>query len=250
MKIHCISIFPEIIQSALAHSIPGKAQERGLLELNCVQLRDFATDKHQKVDDIPYGGGVGMVFKCEPVVRALRHVASEESIVIHPTPAAPRFTHQVAADLAHASHLVFIASRYEGLDQRVIDRFVDRAYSLGDYVLSGGELAVAVMIDVILRFVPGNIRAESYREDSFFNGILDHPHYTRPPDFEGLDVPEVLQHGNHEAIRLWRKTQALKRTLALRPDLLQSLALDAEAEAIIDRLRSESESTTPDAIDR
>ncbi len=221
MRIDCLSIFPELIGDVLVHSIPGKAQERGLVSIHQHNIRDHAVDKHHKVDDIPYGGGAGMVFKPEPVVAAIRAVRSEEALVIHPSPAAPRLTQADIIELARAPHLIFLASRYEGLDQRVIDHFVDREYSIGDFVISGGELACAVMIDAIVRLLPGAIgKEESFQEDSFYTGLLDYPHYTRPPDFEGYCVPEVLQSGNHEKIRRWRREQARARTRRFRPDLL------------------------------
>jgi len=222
MRIDCLSIFPDMIGDALSHSIPGKAQEKGLLTIAQHNIRDYATDKHHKVDDIPYGGGVGMVFKPEPVVRAIQAVTTPGALVIHPSPAAPPLTQKDIIELAGYTHLIFLASRYEGLDQRVVDHYVDREYSLGDYVISGGELAVAVMIDAVVRLMPGAIgKEESYREDSFYAGILDHPHYTRPADFEGLKVPEVLQSGNHAKIETWRREQALMRTRRFRPDLLK-----------------------------
>lgn len=220
-RIDCLSIFPEIIEGALGYSIPAKARERGLLTIQQHNIRDYATDKHQKVDDIPYGGGVGMVFKPEPTVRAIRALLGPKTLVIHPSPAAPKLTQQDICELAGVDHLLFIASRYEGLDQRVIDHYVDREYSIGDFVISGGELACAVMIDAIVRLIPGAIGKESsYKEDSFYTGMLDHPHYTRPAVFEDLPVPAVLQSGNHEKIRQWRAEQALERTRRLRPDLL------------------------------
>jgi len=230
MRIDCLSIFPDIIRGALSHSIPEKAREKGLVSILHHDIRDYAADKHQKVDDIPYGGGVGMVFKPEPAAAAIRAVNSPKALVIHPSPAAPRLTQADVTALAQRPHLIFLASRYEGLDQRVIDQFVDVEYSLGDFVISGGELACAAMIDAIIRLLPGALgKEESYREDSFFNGLLDYPHYTRPPEFEGHEVPEVLRSGNHEAIRIWRKRQALARTLRYRPDLLETADLDKEA---------------------
>jgi len=240
MRIDCLSIFPEIITGALGHSIPARATDRGLLEIVQHDIRDYAADKHQKVDDIPYGGGAGMVFKPEPVVAAIRAVRSEEALVIHPSPAAPRLTQADVIALAERSHLVFVASRYEGLDQRVIDGHIDREYALGDFVISGGELACAMMIDAIVRMLPGAVGKEaSIREDSFFDGLLDHPHYTRPPEFEGVPIPDVLLSGHHEAIRLWRKREALRRTLRYRPDLLEGRALDKEERAILEALRDD-----------
>lgn len=237
MHIDCLTIFPEIIEGALSASIPAKARERQLFQLACHDLRHFTEDKHLKVDDIPYGGGVGMVFKPEPVVRGIRHLRREGTLVIHPSPAAPRLCQSDIVELSQCSHLLLIASRYEGMDQRVIDHHVDREYAIGDFVISGGELACAVLIDAIVRLIPGALgKSESFEADSFFNGILDHPHYTRPPEFEGHTVPEVLQSGHHERIREWRKRQALTRTKTFRPDLLESAELDDEALAILKSL--------------
>lgn len=242
MRIDCISIFPQIVRQALEHTIPGKAQERGLLEIHHHDLRDYALDKHHKVDDIPYGGGVGMVFKPEPAIRALREIRQDGGLVIHPSPAAPRFRQTDVLELAKEHQIVFLASRYEGLDQRVIDHYVDREYSLGDFVISGGELAAAVMIDAVIRALPGALgKEDSFHEDSFSNGLLDYPHYTRPPVFEDLEVPAVLQSGNHEAIRVWRKRESLRRTLHFRPDLLAKADLDKEAKKMLRELQQERE---------
>lgn len=237
MRIDCLSIFPEIIAAALDYSIPKKAQERGIVSIQQHNVRDYALDKHHKVDDIPYGGGVGMVFKPEPTMAAIKAVSSPDAMVIHPNPAAPVLRQADIVELSQAKHLIFVASRYEGMDQRVIDACVDREYSLGDFVISGGELAVAVMIDAIVRLLPGALgKASSYVEDSFFNGLLDYPHYTRPPEHEGHAVPEVLQSGNHEHIRQWRKREALRRTLEFRPDLLKQADLDREARKMLREL--------------
>jgi len=244
MRIDCLTIFPEIIEGALSASIPAKARERGIFELHCHDLRDYSQNKHFKIDDIPYGGGVGMVFTPGPIVRAIEAVRQPHSLVIHPSPVAPRLTQKNLLELREHSHLILIASRYEGLDQRVIEHHVDREYSLGDFVISGGELACAVMIDAIVRLLPGALgKSESFEEDSFFNGLLDYPHYTRPPEFEGLTVPEVLQSGHHEKIRLWRKRQSLERTLRIRPDLLEQVDLDKESRRILAELRSEKASS-------
>lgn len=229
MKIACASIFPDIIADSLRHSVIGKAQERGILQLVQVDIRDYTRDKHHRVDDIPYGGGVGMVFKPEPCIRAIRDHWSPGAVVIHPSPAAPRFDQNAARALAREPHLIFIASRYEGLDRRVVDAWVDCEFSLGDYVITGGELAASVMIDAIARLLPGTVgKADSVEQDSFFDGLLDYPHYTRPPDFETMRVPQVLLGGHHQKIDQWRRQEALKRTADLRPDLLEALGLDAD----------------------
>ena len=239
MRIDCLSIFPEIITGALGHSIPARARERGLLEILQHDIRDHTEDKHKKVDDIPYGGGAGMVFKPEPVVAAIRAVRTEAALVIHPSPAAPRLTQADVIELAGMPHLIFVASRYEGLDQRVIDHHIDREYALGDFVISGGELACAMMIDAVVRMLPGAVGKEaSIREDSFFDGLLDHPHYTRPAEFEGNAIPEVLQSGHHEEIRRWRKREALRRTLRFRPDMLVHRELDKEERTILRELHN------------
>lgn len=241
MRIDCLSIFPQIIADALAHSIPGRAQAGDQLSLHHHDLRDWATDKHHKVDDIPYGGGVGMVFKPEPAVAAIRAVKAmgqgARCLVIHPSPAAPPLTQAVVNELAEYEQLIFIASRYEGLDQRVIDHHVDREYSIGDFVISGGELACAVIIDAVARQIPGVVgKKESVEQDSYYDGLLDYPHYTRPAVFEEHEVPAELLNGHHEHIRIWRKQQALARTLQLRPDLLERAELDKEARKMLKKM--------------
>lgn len=240
MNIDCLTIFPEIIEGALSASIPKKARDRGIFNLKVHDLRAWSQDKHHKVDDIPYGGGVGMVFKPEPVVAGIQALRQPGSIVIHPSPVAPPLQQKDLLELRDAAHLIFVASRYEGLDQRVIDGYIDREYAIGDFVISGGELACATMIDALVRLLPGALgKSESYEEDSFFNGLLDYPHYTRPPEFDGHKVPEVLQSGHHEMIRKWRKKQALTRTLRLRPDLLAKAALDKEAKKMLAEIQRE-----------
>lgn len=242
MHIDCLSIFPEIIEGALSASIPAKAREKGIYSLNHVDIRTFSGNKHHKVDDIPYGGGVGMVFKPEPVVRAIESVKKPGSLVIHPSPVAPLLKQKDILELSQHHHLILVASRYEGLDQRVIDNYVDREYCLGDFVISGGELACAVLIDAMIRLLPGALgKAESFEEDSFYHGLLDYPHYTRPPEFQGSDVPAVLQSGHHERIRQWRKKKALERTLRWRPDLLDQANLDKEAKAMLRTLQMDQE---------
>lgn len=246
MRIDCLSIFPQMIADALNHSIPARAQEKGLLEIVQHDIRDHTTDKHLKTDDIPYGGGAGMVFKPEPVVAALNAVRRPDSLVIHPSPAAPRMTQADVRMLSQRPHLVFIASRYEGLDQRIIDAHVDLEFAVADFVVSGGELPVAMMIDAVVRMLPGALgKQESFEADSFYDGLLDHPHYTRPPEFEGMEVPAVLREGHHEKIRIWRKQESLRRTLLYRPDLLALADLDKEARKLLHKLRAELDQDKP-----
>jgi len=245
VKIDCLSIFPEMIRDCLQYGVLGKAFERGLVDIDHHDIRAFTTDKHNRVDDVPYGGGAGMVFKPEPVVRALRHVTQPPCLVIHPAPAAPRFDQSVALELSEklqsGTQLVFIASRYEGLDHRVVSQFVNREYALGDFIISGGEMAIAMMIDAILRFVPDVLgNPESHQTESFHDHLLEHPHYTRPPVFEGQGVPEVLQQGHHEHIRKWRKRESIKRTFMYRPDLLALAELDKEGRTMLAAIREET----------
>jgi tRNA (guanine37-N1)-methyltransferase len=242
MRIDCLSIFPDLLSQVLSFGVIGKAQERHLIQIKQHDIRTYTRDKHQRVDDIPYGGGAGMVFKPDPVIYALRDIKRDHCLVIHPAPAAPRFDQNVAGELAElligGRQLIFIASRYEGLDHRVVEHYVDREYSLGDYIISGGELAVAAMVDATVRLLPGVLgNPESPETESFSEPLLEHPHYTRPPDFEGLEVPEVLLSGHHERIRLWRKRESIAKTLKFRPDLLIHAELDAESRKILHSLR-------------
>lgn len=224
MRIDVISIFPEYL-APLGLSLPGKAQENGLLELAVHDLRDWTQDRHRSVDDTPYGGGAGMVMKPEPWGAALDAVLRPGSVVIVPSPAGERFTQEIARELAGAAHLVFACGRYEGIDQRVIDHAADvaevRELSLGDYVLNGGEVAAMAMIEATVRLLPGFMgNAESLAEESHNDGLLEYPVYTKPATWRERSVPEVLLSGNHAAIAAWRRQQALERTAERRPDLL------------------------------
>jgi tRNA (guanine37-N1)-methyltransferase len=236
VRIDIVTIFPEFF-SVLDVSLLGKARERGLIDLEVHDLRDFAHDRHRTVDDTPYGGGAGMVMKPEPWGEAFDSIlpaapiapsdadAGEGSVVIFPSPAGERFTQATARELAFAPHLVFGCGRYEGIDQRVIDHTATRAsvreISLGDYVLNGGEVAAMAMIEAIGRLVPGVIgNPESLTEESHEDGLLEYPSYTKPGEWRGLAVPPVLLSGNHGAIAAWRREQQLERTQRVRPDLL------------------------------
>lgn len=220
MRLDIITLFPEVF-GPLHSSIPGRAQHKGALELHLHWLREFGLGAHHQVDDTPFGGGPGMVLKCEPIFECLDTIErSEDCLVIYPTPQGTPFKQAHAVELASHSHLIFLCGHYEGVDQRVRDALVDREYSLGDYVLSSGELATMVMADAIIRLLPGVIKPESYQQDSFFRRGLDHPHYTKPASYRGLDVPEVLQGGHHKRIDEWREQKALELTRRVRPDLL------------------------------
>ncbi len=227
MRIEILSLFPEIARASLAESILGKAQARGLVEIRHHNLRDWTTDRHHTADDTPYGGGQGMVMKCEPVFAAVEQLRSEFSAAPDGTrtvllsPGGRVFSHTVAGQYAKLEQLILISGHYEGIDQRVIDHLVDEELSIGDYVLTNGALAAAVVVDAVVRLRPGVLGDEkSALDDSFATGLLEFPHYTRPVEFRGWRVPDVLLSGNHGAIAQWRHDQALAKTLRQRPDLL------------------------------
>ena len=251
MTVDIVTIFPAMIGQPLAAGIIGRAIERGILDVKIRDLRDFTTDRHRVVDDVPYGGGPGMVLKPEPIFRALDAIAAERGnalTVIMLSPQGRRFTQAEAERLSGLQHIVLLCGRYEGFDERVRDR-VTEELSIGDYVLTGGELPALVVLDAVARFVPGVVGDEqSVAQDTFSRGILNHPQYTRPATIRSageagerdLDVPEVLMSGNHAEIRRWRKREALARTLARRPDLLDAAELDEEEEQLLRELKGAS----------
>jgi tRNA (guanine37-N1)-methyltransferase len=243
MRFDIVTIFPAMIEQMVAAGIVGRAIERGTLSVKVHDLRDFTTDRHRVVDDVPYGGGPGMVLKPEPIFRALDEIAGDGrgATVILTSPQGTRLTHETSQRLSRAERLVLLCGRYEGVDERVRAR-VDEEISIGDYVLSGGELAALVIVDAVARLVPGVVGDEqSVAEDSFSRGLLDFPQYTRPAELHGARVPDVLLSGNHAEIRRWRKRQAVTRTLARRPDLLSTAALDEEEREILRGLVREGE---------
>ncbi|MBN2808555.1 MAG: tRNA (guanosine(37)-N1)-methyltransferase TrmD [Deltaproteobacteria bacterium] len=234
MIIDVVTIFPRMFDSPFAESIIHRAQEQGQLQLRIHNLRDYCLDRHRVVDDYPYGGGAGMVMRPEPAFRAIQHLRGENfsGEVILPSPAGEPFSQRVAEKLSRLPQLIIFCPHYEGLDERV-STLVDREISLGDYVLTGGELPAMVMIDAVVRLQPGVLgSAESLAEESF-SPLLEYPHYTRPAQFAGLQVPEVLLSGHHVRIREWRRRQALRRTLSRRPDLLVDAQLTAQEEALL-----------------
>ncbi|HCG57226.1 MULTISPECIES: tRNA (guanosine(37)-N1)-methyltransferase TrmD [Brevibacterium] len=272
MKIDVVSIFPEYL-AGLQLSLIGKAVDQGLLHMNVHDLRDFTFDRHNTVDDSPYGGGAGMVMKAEPWALALEHILGGESlgttvdeqtvtgnsvdaesdaavkpILIVPSPAGPVFNQRIAEELSGAEHLVFACGRYEGIDQRVIDWSADhfdlRPMSIGDYVLNGGEVASMVMIEAVSRLIPGVIgNPESLTEESHEDGLLEYPIYTKPSSWRDREVPEILLSGNHGAIARWRRDRRLERTAEVRPDLLAELpSLDKHDRAVVERFESRDES--------
>ena len=232
MKIDVITIFPNLVNAGLAEGVVGRAKTAGLLDIVVHNLRDFTTDKHHVVDDLPFGGGPGMVMKPEPFFAALawiRERRGQPDAVLLLTPAGERFTQVGARRLASINHLVFLCGRYEGIDERVREALATEEISIGDYVLSGGEVPALAVIEAVARLVPGVVGDDqSVEADSFTRGLLDYPHYTRPAEFDGRKVPEVLLSGHHGEIRRWRRETALQRTVERRPDLLREATLDAD----------------------
>jgi tRNA (guanine37-N1)-methyltransferase len=239
MRFDILTLFPNMFSSPLQESILGKAIERGLIQIQTVNIRDFALDKHKVVDDTPYGGGQGMVMKVEPIARAIESVKSQNpsARTIYLTPQGKPFDQDSARKLSSQPHVVLLCGRYEGVDERVKDLFIDEEISIGDYVLTGGELAAMVLIDAVSRFIPGVLGSDrSAEEDSFFNFLLEYPQYTRPFNFRGSGIPEVLLSGNHSAISLWRRKEALRRTSSRRPDLLTKANLSEEDKKLLEEI--------------
>jgi tRNA (guanine37-N1)-methyltransferase len=243
MTFDLVTIFPRMIESGLAEGVVGRARERGLLDIAVHDLRDFTVDRHRSVDDVPYGGGPGMVMKPEPLVKAVERVRQTRGtpgVVLVTSPQGRTFTQAEAVRLSTAPQVTILCGRYEGMDERVLSLVGAEEVSLGDYVLSGGELAALVIVDAVGRLIPGVVGDEqSVEEESFARGVLDYPHYTRPAEFGGLKVPDVLLSGHHAEVRRWRKKAALARTLDRRPELLEQAALDEEERALLNELRRE-----------
>ncbi|MCX6139776.1 MAG: tRNA (guanosine(37)-N1)-methyltransferase TrmD [Candidatus Kapabacteria bacterium] len=223
MRIDIVCVVPQVLESFVSSSIIARAQEKGLVEIHLHNLHDYATDKYRHIDDSPYGGGAGMVIKCEPVFACIESLRSQRSYddVIYLCPDGTQLTQSICNELSLKSSVILLCGHYKGIDQRIRDVLVTREISVGDYVLTGGEIAAAVLTDAIVRLVPGVVGdAESVLEDSFMHGLLDTPHYTKPSDFRGMLVPDVLTSGNHSNIKVWREEQSLMRTRERRPDLL------------------------------
>jgi len=242
MRIDILTIFPEMVNSPLRQSIIGKAVEKGLVKIPVHDIRKFAKDKHNTVDDVPFGGGAGMVMKIEPLTSALESVLDKsiQTKIILTSPQGKRFDQKAAKRLSLEKHLVIICGHYKGIDQRIEQLFPIEEVSIGDYVLTGGEFACLVIVDAIVRLVPGAIGDfTSAESDSFFEDILGYPQYTRPANFRGLGVPEILLSGKHKKIESWRREQALKKTLENRPDLLDMELLGQEDLKLIDRMKKD-----------
>lgn len=238
LEIDVLTLFPRMFEGPLSGSIPARIQERGLAVIRVHDLRRWGLGRHRSVDDYTYGGGAGMVLRPEPVAAALAELRRDDSIAILLDPAGEPFRQAKAHELAGAGHLIFVCPRYEGVDER-IRALVDLELSIGDYILTGGELAALVVIDAVIRLLPGAIDEASTAEESFSSGLLEYPQYTRPPVFMGLAVPAVLIGGDHGAVRRWRLKEALRRTLLRRPDLLEGRPFTAEEHELLDEIRAE-----------
>ena len=245
MKIDIVTIFPGMVRAPLAEGIVGRGIERGLLDIVVHDLRDFTTDRHRVVDDVPFGGGPGMVLKPEPLFRAVEAIAAARGrpgAVVLTTPDGRRFTHADAERLRDSGHVVVLCGRYEGVDDRVRQALATEEISIGDYVLSGGELPALVIVDAVARLVPGVVGDDaSVARDSFAGGLLDFPQYTRPAEFAGLTVPPVLLSGHHAEIARWRRREALRRTLERRPELLEHARLDEDDRRMLQDLLAKRE---------
>ena len=222
MKIDILTLFPHMFVAPLGESIIGRAREKEILNIQVHNIRDYSEDKHNRVDDYPYGGGAGMVMQPQPIFNAFESVGVEKARVIYMSPKGKTFHQEMAITLSKEEHLIFLCGHYEGIDQRVLDYWVTDEISIGDYVLTGGELPAMVVIDAVARMIPGVLsQSESFMDESFYSGLLEYPQYTRPSEYRGIKVPETLLSGNHKNIETWRKTEAIKLTIQNRPDLLE-----------------------------
>jgi tRNA (guanine37-N1)-methyltransferase len=222
LQIDIVTLFPDIFFGPFSESIIGRAISKGIVKINCVDLRNYTDDKHRTVDDTPYGGGPGMLMKAEPLFRAVEDCKSDDSLVILTTPQGKPYSQKMAEELSHKKHLVFVCGHYEGVDERIRTNLVDQEISIGDYILTSGNLPAMVIVDSLVRLLPGVLGDyESIEDESFASGLLEYPQYTKPADFREMKVPEVLLSGNHKLIKEWRQEQALIRTGERRPDLLK-----------------------------
>ncbi|ARJ27600.1 tRNA (guanosine(37)-N1)-methyltransferase TrmD [Staphylococcus lugdunensis] len=241
MKIDYLTLFPEMFEGVLNHSILKRAQDKGIINANTINFRDYAVNKHNQVDDYPFGGGQGMVLKPEPVFNAMKDIQhNDETRVILMCPQGRPFTQKIAQELSSTEHIVFICGHYEGYDERIREHLVTDEISMGDYVLTGGELPAMTMTDAIVRLIPGVLgNQQSHQDDSFSDGLLEFPQYTRPREFQGMTVPDVLLSGNHAHIEKWRHKQKLIRTYLKRPDLLMAYPLSEQDKEIIESFKKQ-----------
>lgn len=242
MKIDVLTLFPELYDGFKEWSIINRAIEKNIFSLNAINIRDFSEDKHKRVDDYPFGGGPGMIMKTGPIYKAISHAKTEDSMVIYLSPQGKPYNQQLANTLSKEKHLILLCGHYEGIDNRIIDNFIDLEISIGDYVLTGGEIPSLVLIDSVIRLLPGTLsNEESYMDESHYDGKLEHDQYTRPRQFKGIEVPQVLLSGNHKKIDEWRKYSSMKNTYIKRPDLLDKLKLTKKESEILARIKKEIE---------
>ena len=234
MKFNVLTLFPEMF-SALDESIIGRGKEKGLIDINLINIRDFSKNKHKKVDDTPYGGGAGMVMMPDVVYDAYKSLNSKDAKVIYMSPQGQKLNQKKVVELSKEKHIILLCGHYEGIDQRVIDEIVDEEISIGDYVLTGGELPAMIVIDSVSRYIEGVLKDDSTKEESFSEGLLEYPQYTRPEVFNGKQVPEVLLSGHHENIDKWRREQSLINTKKKRPDLLENIELSEKDKRILEK---------------
>ncbi len=241
-----LTLFPEMIQQTLSHSIMGRAQKEGHISVEAINIRDYTLNKQKHVDDYPYGGGAGMVMQAQPIYDAYQSIAekAQGARVVYMTPQGRPFTQRIAEELSKEENLVFLCGHYEGIDERIIEEIVTDEISLGDFVLTGGELAAITIIDAVSRLVPGVLgKEDSFADESFSDGLLEYPQYTRPPVFHGKEVPEILLSGHHANIAKWRREQSLIRTVKKRPDLLETAELTTKERQFVERLQEELQET-------
>lgn len=242
MRIDVITLFPEMVEQVINYGVVGRAADQNLLDLQCWNPRDYTVDRHRTVDDRPYGGGPGMLMKVQPLEETIRAVREKnpQAQLVYLSPQGKPVEQAMLEKQVEATSVIFLCGRYEGVDERLIEQEVDQEWSIGDYVISGGELAAMVCIDAMTRLIPGALGHEqSAQQDSFSDGLLDYPHYTRPEEYKGMKVPEVLMNGNHRHIEDWRERQSLGRTWQRRPDLLEHKVLDDRQQALLNDFKDE-----------
>ena len=245
MRFDILTLFPDMMRAVLSESIIGRAEKAGILEINYIQIRDFANNKHNSVDDYPYGGGQGMVMQAMPIYDAYMSViknCEHKPHTVYMSPQGKLFDQKTAIRLSKEDHIVILCGHYEGVDERIIEEIVDEEISTGDYVLTGGEIPAMTLVDAVSRMIPGVLSCDaSFEDESIYSGLLEHPQYTRPPEFMGREVPEVLLSGHHLNIEKWKRKQSLKRTLLKRPDLLKKAKLSEKDKMLLEDIRAELE---------
>lgn len=245
LKVDILTLFPEMFEAVLGNSIIGRAVNSGLLEINCVQIRDFAFNKHRQVDDYPYGGGQGMVMQAEPIFLAYQSVCEGldyKPLTVYMSPQGKTFRQSTAKRLAKVRHIVILCGHYEGVDQRVLDEIIDMEISMGDFVLTGGEIAAMAVVDATARMIPGVLACEdAFADESHYSGLLEYPQYTRPAVWHGKEVPEVLMNGNHRLIQQWKRKSAIENTFNKRRGMLSKAKLDKQESAFVEKLKGKIE---------